>query len=148
MVIPHQTRKWVTPFVLFGFKTTTTLRPHKTKNSKILNHHHLIGRTKTSECNVTWKQKDNKKILAMNNKVLVCTGSLGFFKKYQQPMITIHETVQITYVTLYRFRLLSKTPPFLVLTGKIKMDGIPTKIKWKIHTLFTLYLKFWKYFLK
>ena len=28
------------------------------------------------------------------------------------------------------------------------MDRIPNKIKWKIHALFTLYLKFWKYFLQ
>ena len=29
-----------------------------------------------------------------------------------------------------------------------KLDTIPTNIKWKIHTLFTLYFKFWRYFLK
>ena len=29
----------------------------------------------------------------------------------------------------------------------IKLDGIPTKIKWKIHTLFPLYFNFWRYFL-
>ena len=27
-----------------------------------------------------------RKILATNNKVLVCTGSLHFFKKYRQPI--------------------------------------------------------------
>ena len=27
------------------------------------------------------------------------------------------------------------------------MDGIPIKAKWKIHVLFTLYFKFWRYFL-
>ena len=84
MVIPHQTRKSVTPIVLFGFKdTTTTLRPHKTKKRKILNHHHLIGRTKTHDCNVTRKQKDNNK----KNKILFRTCSLRFFKECRQPII-------------------------------------------------------------
>ena len=32
------------------------------------------------------KKTTSKKILARNNKVLVCTGSLHFFKKYQQPI--------------------------------------------------------------
>ena len=27
------------------------------------------------------------------------------------------------------------------------MERIPTRIKWKIHFLFTLYFKFWRYFL-
>ena len=41
---------------------TTALRPHKTKNRKILNYNHSIGRTKTYDYNVTRKQKDiNKK---------------------------------------------------------------------------------------
>ena len=58
------------------------------KNRKILNHHHLIGKTKTYDYNVTKKQKDNnKKIPATNNKVLVRTSSLRFFKKYQQSII-------------------------------------------------------------
>ena len=61
MVIPHQTRKCVTPLVLFGFKDpTTTLKPHKMKNRKIY-HHHSIGRKKTYDYNVTRKQRDNYK---------------------------------------------------------------------------------------
>ena len=52
---------------------------------------------------------------------------------------------QITFVTLNGFCPLSE--PALFLTGKIKMDERPTKINWKIHTIFTLYLKFWRYFL-
>ena len=32
-------------------------------------------------------KKITRKIPRTNNKVLVCIGSLGFFKKYQQPMI-------------------------------------------------------------
>ena len=44
---------------------------------------------------------------------------------------------QITFVTLNRFCLLQqKIPPFLFLTANIKMDRIPTKIKWKINMLF------------
>ena len=37
---------------------------------------------------------------------------------------------------------IKQTPPHpLFLTDRIKIDGIPTKIKWKIHTcLFTLYI--------
>ena len=40
------------------------------------------------------------------------------------------------------------THPCSYLTDNIKMDKIPTKINWKIHALFTLYFKFWKYFLQ
>ena len=29
--------------------------------------------------------------------------------------------------------------------NSFNLDGTPTKIKWKIHTLFTLYVKFWRY---
>ena len=82
MVIPHQTRKWVTPLVLFGFKTQQ--QPwspmHKTKNRKILNHHHSIGRTKTHMTTMSQGNKKitTRKILATNNKVLVCTDSLCF----------------------------------------------------------------------
>ena len=46
---------------------------------------------------------------------------------------------QVTFVTIIKFCPL---PPPLFLTDKIKMDGIPTKIKWKLHSFFTLYLKF------
>ena len=65
---------------------TTTLRPHKIKNRKILNHHHSIGRTKTYNYNVTRKNKKiaTRKKLATNNKVLVHTGSSHFSKNYQQ----------------------------------------------------------------
>ena len=69
-------------------------------------------------------KKITRKILATNNKVLFCTGSLGFFKKYQQPMIrdssnNLCHTLQILSV--------KQNSPFLFLTGKIKMDGVPTK---------------------
>ena len=73
------------------------------KNRNILNHEQSIGRTKTYDYNVTRKQIDTtRKILAMNNKVLVHTGSLHFFKKYQQPTenvwlipVPAHKTVFI-----------------------------------------------------
>ena len=53
---------------------------------------------------------------------------------------------QITFVTTNRFCNLSKTSNPLFLMDYIKLDGIPSKIKWKIHASFTLYLKFWRYF--
>ena len=56
---------------------------YKTKNRKILNHHHSIGRTKRYDYNATRKQKDNNK----KNKILVRTGRLRFFKGYRQPII-------------------------------------------------------------
>ena len=36
----------------------------------------------------------------------------------------------------------------LFLKDDIKMNGIPSKIKWKIHICSTLYFKFWRYFLE
>ena len=48
---------------------------------------------------------------------------------------------KITFVTLNRFCLLSKTYHLLFLMDNIKLDGIPSKTKWKIHTSFTLYFK-------
>ena len=55
---------------------------------------------------------------------------------------------QITFVTLHRFCLSNKkTPPPLFLKDNIKLNGIPTKITWKIHTLFTLHFMLWRYFL-
>ena len=59
---------------------------------------------------------------------------------------TISNCRRITFVTINTFFLLSKPHP-LFLTDNIKMDGIPTKNKWKMHTLFALYFKFWRYFL-
>ena len=59
--------------------------------------------------------------------------------------IVVRDCHQITFVTLNRFCPLSELPLFLM--DNDKMDRIPTKIKWKIHTFFTLYFKFWRYFL-
>ena len=51
---------------------------------------------------------------------------------------------QITFVTLCGFCPISTKPStHLVSTDNIKMDTIPTKIKWKI--IFTLYFKFWRH---
>ena len=48
---------------------------------------------------------------------------------------------------LNRFCLLSNPPSTpCSLKDTIKMERIPTKIRWKIHTFFTLYFKFWRYF--
>ena len=52
---------------------------------------------------------------------------------------------QITFIMLNRFWSLSKKLFILLfLTNNIKLDGIPTKIKWKIWACFTLYFKFWE----
>ena len=52
---------------------------------------------------------------------------------------------QITFVTLNKFSLLNTLLLFLM--DSIKLDGVPSKIKWKIHGCFTLCHKFWRYFL-
>ena len=48
---------------------------------------------------------------------------------------------QITFVMLNMFNLLRKISHPLFLMDNIKRDGIPSKIKWKIHASFTLYFK-------
>ena len=45
---------------------------------------------------------------------------------------------QITFVKTSRFFLLSKTSHPLFLMDNIKLDGMPSKIKWKIHACFTI----------
>ena len=53
--------------------------------------------------------------------------------------IWLRDCRQITFGTLNRFCLFSKTPPPphpLFLTDNITMDRMPTKIKWKVHTFF------------
>ena len=53
---------------------------------------------------------------------------------------------QITFVTFNGFWPLCKNPlTSLFWTDNIKLDGMPTKIKWKIQACFTLYSKFWEY---
>ena len=51
----------------------------------------------------------------------------------------LRDCQQITFVTFNRFCPLSNTPPPLpsppFLMDNIKMDRIPTKIKWKIHQI-------------
>ena len=54
---------------------------------------------------------------------------------------------QITFVMLDRFCLLRKTSHPLFLMDNIKLDGIPSKIKWKLHASFTLYFKSYRCFL-
>ena len=71
------------------------------------------------------------------------TSSRGVSKKQHAEFTGVRDCRQITFVMLSRFCSLSKkSPPPLFLTDTIKMDGILTKINWKIHH-FTLYLKFW-----
>ena len=54
---------------------------------------------------------------------------------------------QITFVMLNRFCLLCKTSHPLLLMDDIKLDGIPSKNKWKLDASFTLYFKSYRYFL-
>ena len=57
--------------------------------------------------------------------------------------IIVRDCRQITFVTLNRFCPLSKKPSSpLFLMDNIKIDRIPTEIKSKIHTFFTLHFKF------
>ena len=57
----------------------------------------------------------------------------------------LRDCQQITFITFNRFCPLNKTlyPAPLFLIDNIKMDRIPTTIKWKIHA-FTLYFNFLK----
>ena len=55
---------------------------------------------------------------------------------------------QITFIMLNRFCLLRETSHPLLLMVIIKLDGIPSKIKWRFHVSFTLYFKSYRYFLK
>ena len=57
----------------------------------------------------------------------------------------LRDPQQITFIMLNRFWSLSKKPfTSLFLTGNIKLDGMPTKIKLKTQACFTLYFKFWE----
>ena len=50
---------------------------------------------------------------------------------------------QIVFIVIIRFCSLSKKPFIpLLLTGNVKRDVIPTKIKLEIQACFTLYFKF------
>ena len=67
-----------------------------------------------------------------------------WFERYIQKCTLsyiLRDCRQITFVLLNGFCPLSKkkTHSPLLLTDKIKMDRIRTKIKWKIHTLFILF---------
>ena len=53
-------------------------------------------------------------------------------------IFSLRDCQQITFIMLNRFCSLSKlplppTPTPLLLTNKTNLDGIPSKIKWKIH---------------
>ena len=69
----------------------------------------------------------------------------------------IYQSMGITYLLTYLLThlltswlcnykgLLTITPPYpQFLIDNMKMDIIPTKIKWKICALFTVHFKFWK----
>ena len=54
---------------------------------------------------------------------------------------------QITSVMLNEFGPFRNPPLLLFLMDNIKLGGIPSKIKWKIHACFREYFTFWRYFL-
>ena len=70
---------------------------------------------------------------------------INFEFKWKEP--ATKGTQQITSVMLNRFWSLNQklfTP--LLLTDSIKLDGMPTKIKAKIQSFFTLNFEFWESF--
>ena len=67
--------------------------------------------------------------------------------------IWLRDCLQITFLMLHGLCPLNKNPAPPPPSPPSKLnrqhqDGysIPNKIKWKIHALFTLYFKFWRYF--
>ena len=52
-------------------------------------------------------------------------------------IFSLRDRQQITFVMLNKFCPLSKLTP-LFLTKKTKLDGIPSKIKWKIHVFWCI----------
>ena len=62
--------------------------------------------------------------------------------------IWLRDCLQKTFVTLNGLCPLSKNPPPPSKLNGQHQDGysIPNKIKWKMHALFTLYFKFWRYY--
>ena len=78
-------------------------------------------------------------------KLLVCETKVIFPKQCNG----LRDHQQLTSVSLNKFYSLSKIHPHssLFLTDNFKLDGISTKIKWKIYVLLTLYFKFWRCFL-
>ena len=79
----------------------------------------------------------------------------SFKWEFTLPILCLRDRWQVTFVTLNRFYPLSKNPPLppppptpspVFLTENIKLDGISTKIKWKIHACFIFYFEFWERF--
>ena len=64
-------------------------------------------------------------------------------------IFSLRDHQQITSVTLNTFCSLSKPSPYnhLFLMNKTKLDGMPSKNKWKIHVLwYTVVPRFWRCF--
>ena len=59
--------------------------------------------------------------------------------------VSVRDCWQITFVTLNGFCLLKNPHPPVLNRQYQDWYNIPTKIKWKIYALFTLYFKFWWY---
>ena len=69
--------------------------------------------------------------------------------KNQKYLLRVKGLSTNSFVMLNRFCHFSKTSTSTsqFLTDNIKISRITTKIKWKMQPLFTLYFKFWRYFL-
>ena len=73
--------------------------------------------------------------LGIGGNMIILRTSFG------KPLIypyCIRDHQQTTFVILHGFDLLSKTPYTLFLMDTIRLDGMPNKIKLKIHALFVL----------
>ena len=64
-------------------------------------------------------------------------------------IFSLRDCQQITFIMLNRFCSLSKLspPPLPLLMNKAKLDGIPSKIKWKMHVFWYIVFQVLKLFL-
>ena len=90
-----------------------------------------------------------------NSEIVLCLVFIGSLEETNLDLwstwfLGFRCCLQTNFVTLGRFCPLNQItptppPPPLFLTANIKMERIPTKIKWKIHALFTMYfVTFWR----
>ena len=62
------------------------------------------------------KKITTRKILSTNNKVLVCTGSLHFLKKYWQPIIKFWLVLALVCKTVRQLKYSSKVIIIVAIT--------------------------------
>ena len=101
----------------------------------------------TAVLNLNLEIQDLAELENAQVKTMQCWGDLTLFLWYlgsiNKTLVVLRkfwplrDCQQLTSIMLNKFCLLSQTPNPLFLTDNTKIDGIPTKIKWKIHDLFT-----------